>query len=90
MLGVGDEKVGPNFGTENLQTQKFLIGLPWIFLGFPWIFPIWFPLYFLDFPGLGKTSQFGLGEANVDALSKNGSTPLLVASREGHTPVCKV
>ena len=28
-------------------------------------------------------------EANVDALSKNGSTPLLVASREGHTRVCK-
>ena len=52
---------------------------------------LWFPLDFLDFPGLGKTSQFhGLGEANVDALSKNGSTPLLVASREGHTPVCKV
>lgn len=48
MLGVGDEKVGPSFGTENLQTQKFLNGFPWIFLGF------------LDFPldSLGF-SQFG-------------------------------
>ncbi|CAK0820684.1 unnamed protein product, partial [Prorocentrum cordatum] len=26
--------------------------------------------------------------ANVDALSKNGSTPLLVSAREGHTAVC--
>lgn len=62
----------------------------WIFPWIPLDFPNLVPFGFRDFPGLGKTSQFGLGEANVDALSKNGSTPLLVASREGHTPVCKV
>lgn len=91
------KKWAQNFGTENLQTQKFLIGFPWIFLaagfslGFPWTFPIWFPLDSWKIPALEKPlNSIGLGEANVDALSKNGSTPLLVASREGHTPVCKV
>ena len=28
-------------------------------------------------------------KANVDALSKNGSTPLLVAAREGHNAICE-
>ena len=63
-----------NFGTDNLQTQKFYNNL------FPLV--CWIRL---------DSSQFDPWlEANVDALSKNGSTPLLVASREGHTPVCKV
>ena len=35
-------------------------------------------------PTAAKTCQ-----ANVDALSKNGSTPLLVSAREGHTAVCE-
>ena len=37
-----------------------------------------------------QTDAGGLSlEANVDALSKNGSTALLVAAREGHTVVCE-
>ena len=53
--------------------------------------PIWFPLDSGIFrPWKNLSTVIALSEANVDALSKNGSTPLLVASREGHTPVCKV
>ena len=48
-------------------------------------FPVWFQkrnLFINTFKDPETTTQ-------VDALSKNGSTPLLVASREGHTPICE-